>query len=207
MLPLLDVEDIEEYDNPDPLSIMTYISQLYHVLLPINNQKNRKNIGAVQSLIYCAGADKPVERENPFRKEMLNWKKEKEIQIQKKNVEKELELRKNKTIIGKTDSNGLLYDDISRKKSCSDFKYNQSPLQSKLRPSPTYPKPYQPITVRDTTSLLSQTSQYLQTVRKERKEKLQENPLNNKKLNFLTPSLRLSVNCKNMRKVPSLDNN
>ena len=47
MLPLLDVDDIVEYENPDPLSIMTYVSQLYHVLLPINNQKNRKNIGSV----------------------------------------------------------------------------------------------------------------------------------------------------------------
>ena len=83
MPPLLDVDDIVEYDNADPLSIMTYVSQLYHVLPPFKNQKNRKNIGDVQSLIYCSGGDKPVGRENPFRKEMLKWKKETEIKFKR----------------------------------------------------------------------------------------------------------------------------
>jgi hypothetical protein len=188
--PLLDVEDIVEYDNPDPMSIMTYVSQLYHVLPPIKNQKNRKNIGAVQSLIYCSRGDKPVERENPFRKEMLNWKREKEMQVRKMNVEKDL--LNNKTIKGKPDSNSLLYKDISRLKSCSDRKYKQTTLQSKYRTIPTYPKPYQPITVRDTTSLISQTSQYLQTARCERKAKSQEqdNHQNTSMFNFLSTSAK-----------------
>ena len=134
---------------------------------------------------------------------MLQWEKKKKEKITKK--EKAFEVKK--TMKRNLDPKGSVFHEVTRLKLSANMDSNQKPLQSQCKPSPTYPKQCQPIPIRLTTSLLSQTSQYLQTVRKERKEKLQENPLNNKKLNFLTPSLRLSVNRKNMRKVPSLDNN
>ena len=58
---ILDVNDIVEYDNPDPLSILTYVSQLYHSLSPICTQDNKKKVGAVHSIMYCGEVGVPVE--------------------------------------------------------------------------------------------------------------------------------------------------
>ena len=53
------MEDVVGEDNPDPLSIMTYVSQLYHGLAP-----HRGRVGAVHSLMFCRERDKPIERDN-----------------------------------------------------------------------------------------------------------------------------------------------
>ena len=56
---ILSVSDIVEYDNPDPLSILTYVSQLYHSLSPISTQDSRK-VGAMHSLVYCGEVGRTV---------------------------------------------------------------------------------------------------------------------------------------------------
>merc|ERR1711892_458793 len=169
---------------------MTYVSQLYHKLSPLSIKNHRRKMGAVHSLMYCREGSIPIERENPFRKEMLEWVKKKE----KHNLTEESNDINCETIKVNKVIQGSVLDEILRSRLKRHSNSKQKPMQSNIDRCSIYPKPYQSIAVRNTTSILSQTSNYLQTLRTERTEK--DNPYINKKYNFLSSSSILSRSCK-----------
>jgi len=175
--PILAVEDVVGEDNPDPLSIMTYVSQLYHGLAP-----HRGRVGAVHSLMFCRERDKPIERDNPFREEMLEWMKKKDKSVL--NV-KRCQMRK-EIINIKSNREGSIINEIARSIDVRKCHSKHAAKQSHSLQCQSYPRPYQPIAITNPTSILSETSKHLQTLRRERN--VLSNPPNNKKSNLLSTS-------------------
>ena len=173
--PILSVEDVVGEDNPDPLSIMTYVSQLYHGLAPHTGR-----VGAVHSLIFCREGDKPIERDNPFREEMLEWVKKKEMNdLSVKNCQ-----MKPENINMRSSGKSSIINEISRAQNVTKYHSEHTAKPTKSIQCPNYPKPYQPIAITNPTSILFRTSKHLQTLRRERN--VANNPLNIKKSNLLS---------------------